>query len=207
MHGETSGAADKIEHDHSGDTNRIQYHEPDRVHARCINPHLTPPMPHSSATFSPCRTYRYSLTRIWDADAPVCAFVLLNPSTADETANDPTITRCIGFARRWGFGSLLAVNIFALRSTDPKGLRRIDDPVGPGNDRAIRRVIKSADLVVAAWGGHGKYLDRGRRVLTMLPDDAVCLGINRDGAPKHPLYIPGDTEPIALPCAPQTNPI
>lgn len=153
----------------------------------------------SAATFSPCRTYRYSLTRVWDRDAPACGFVLLNPSTADETANDPTITRCIGFARRWGFGSLLAVNIFALRSTDPKGLKRVDDPVGPGNDRAIKRLIRNADLVVAAWGGHGRYLDRGARVRAMLPDDAVCLGVNADGAPKHPLYLKNSTKPRPLP--------
>lgn len=153
----------------------------------------------STAKFSHCRAYRYSLTRVWDEDAPVCGFVLLNPSTADETANDPTITRCIGFARRWGFGSLLAVNIFALRSTDPKGLRRVDDPVGPGNDRAIRRLVRSADLVVAAWGGHGRYLGRGERVRAMLPDDAVCLGVNADGAPKHPLYLKNSTRPRPLP--------
>jgi len=153
----------------------------------------------STATFSFCRTYRYTLKRVWDAEAPVCAFVLLNPSTADETANDPTITRCIGFARRWGFGTLVCANIFALRSTYPKDLRLVDDPVGPGNDRAIRRIIKSADLVVAAWGGHGRYLGRGRRVLGMMPHDAVCLGVNRDGSPKHPLYLRSDVEPRPLP--------
>jgi len=153
----------------------------------------------STATFSPCRTYRYSLTRVWDADVPICGFILLNPSTADETANDPTITRCIGFARRWGYGAMLACNIFALRSTDPKGLRTVDDPVGPGNDRAIRRLIGKADLIVAAWGGHGRYLDRGARVRAMLPGDAVCLGVNADGAPKHPLYLRNSTAPRVLP--------
>lgn len=156
-------------------------------------------MPRSTAIFSPCRTYRYSLARVWDDSAPVCGFVLLNPSTADEVSNDPTIARCIGFARRWGFGSLLACNIFALRSTDPKGLRQVDDPVGPGNDRAIRRLARSADLVVAAWGGHGRYLGRGERVRAMLPDDAVCLGVNADGSPKHPLYLRGDSARVALP--------
>ncbi len=153
----------------------------------------------STATFSPCRTYRYTLKRVWDAELPTLAFILLNPSTADETANDPTIRRCIGFAQLWGFGTLVAANIFALRSTYPKDLRLIDDPVGPGNDRAIKRLIKSADLVVAAWGGHGRYLNRGARVLSMLPDDAVCLGVNADGAPKHPLYLRSDTKRRPLP--------
>ena len=147
----------------------------------------------STATFSPCRTYRYSLTRVWDADLPRVAFIGLNPSTADETADDPTIRRCIGFARRWGFGSMVVVNCFALRSTYPKGLRRSSDPVGPGNDRAIIRVVRSVDRVVAAWGAHGGYLDRDTRVLAMLPDDAMCLGVTLDGSPRHPLYLPSET--------------
>jgi len=156
------------------------------------------PILRSAATFSPCRVYRYTLTRVWDEDAPALAFVCLNPSTADETRDDPTMRRCIGFARRWGFGSMVATNIFALRSTDPGGLRRVDDPVGPGNDRAIRRVVRSADTVIAAWGAHGAYLDRQTRVMKLLPETALCLGVTKAGAPKHPLYLPGDAEPIPL---------
>src|SRR5262245_38555366 len=90
-----------------------------------------------SAVFSPCRKYRYSLTRIWDAERPNVMFVGLNPSTADDQVDDPTVRRCIGFARKWRFGGMIIVNLFAYRSTDPNRLQEILDPVGPENDEHI----------------------------------------------------------------------
>lgn len=124
--------------------------------------------------------------------------MLLNPSTADATRNDPTVRRCIGYAMAWGFGELEVVNIFALRSTDPAGLRAVEDPVGPGNDRAIRRAVARADLTVAAWGNHGSHLSRSRRVRQLLSsttNQVTALAVAQTGEPKHPLYLSASIEP------------
>ncbi len=146
----------------------------------------------SSAEFSACRQYRYALSRIWDPLLPMIAFVGLNPSTADENANDPTVRRCIGFAKTWKYGGLVLVNLFAFRSTDPAGLPMADDPVGPENDASIMRHCKSVKRVVAAWGTHGRLLERDEQVLALL-SRPFCLGVTNGGAPKHPLYLAGDT--------------
>ena len=151
----------------------------------------------SAAQFSPCRTWRYTLTRRW-ADGRTVCFVGLNPSTADETTLDPTCRRCVGFARAWGFGAYVMTNIFAYRSTDPKALLAVDDPVGPENDVAIRRVAFDASLVIAAWGVHGALNDRGAQVVKMLQEIGVavfCLGTTKAGHPKHPLYLPKGVKP------------
>ncbi|MEO1129171.1 MAG: DUF1643 domain-containing protein [Planctomycetota bacterium] len=153
-----------------------------------------------AATFDSTRVYRYSLLRVWNDDAPRCCFVALNPSTADAQSNDPTVRRCIGYAQDWGYGSLEVVNIFSLRSTDPAVLRTHPDPVGPGNDRAIRRAASRAALVVAAWGSHGTIGDRDARVLRLLR--AVCtpmaLALTAAGQPRHPLYLRADLRPAPL---------
>lgn len=146
----------------------------------------------SSAEFSACREYRYSLSRVWDAELPVIAFVGLNPSTAAETVDDPTVRRCIGFAKTWKYGGLILVNLFAFRSTDPAALRKTDDPIGPDNDASIIRHCWSAKRVVVAWGTHGCLLDRDDHVLALLARP-FCLGVTNAGAPKHPLYLAGDT--------------
>src|SRR5881396_744410 len=112
------------------------------------------------ATFSRDRRYRYRLWRRWDRSRAVVAFVMLNPSTADAMHDDPTIRRCIGFARNWGFGGVDVVNLFALRATDPRALRRAHDPVGPANDRHIASAGSRASLVILAWGAQGRL--RGR---------------------------------------------
>lgn len=154
----------------------------------------------SNAIFSPCRTWRYVLVRRWGA-GQVCNFLCLNPSTADEANDDPTVRRCIGFARKWGFGGLVVTNIFALRSTDPQALLEVEDPVGPDNDEAIQKIATLAELVVCAWGVHGDLLERHRRVIEMLTASEVslyCLGVTKDGFPRHPLYIRGDTRPVPL---------
>lgn len=146
----------------------------------------------SSASFSKCRKYRYSLTREWDSDGEMVMFIALNPSTADDRIDDPTIRRCIGFAKQWGFGRLVVTNLFGFRSSDPESLRLVADPVGPENDDAIVRFGEAASRVVLAWGIHGGLLERDREVLRLI-DRPYCLGLTKDGAPRHPLYLPGET--------------
>lgn len=152
-----------------------------------------------SAGFSADRVFRYTLTRIWDRSAPVVNFLMLNPSTADAFALDPTNRRCVGFAQAWGFGGLVTTNLFAFRSTDPKVLRTVADPIGPGNNDAIVDAACSADLVIAAWGNHGALLDRGRKVHRLLDSAGVelhHLRMTGAGHPGHPLYLPGDAVPV-----------
>lgn len=146
------------------------------------------------ATFSRDRRYRYRLWRRWDRSRPVVAFVMLNPSTADARRDDPTIRRCIGFARAWGFGGVDVVNLFAYRATDPRDLLRVADPVGPRNWRHIQRAVLGAALVVAAWGAHPSA---ARRVPISLPR-ARCLGLTRTGQPRHPLYLRRDARPVPV---------
>jgi hypothetical protein len=122
---------------------------------------------------------------------------MLNPSTADETHDDPTIKRCIDFSRRWGYGSLEVVNLFALRATCPQYLRSSSDPIGPKNDDHIRAAAKRADAVVAAWGVHGGFLSRDRAVTDLLHSRRlVALGFTLAGQPRHPLYVPASARPI-----------
>ena len=127
------------------------------------------------------------------AGGRVC-FCLLNPSTADAKVLDPTLKRCVTFARRWGASHMEVVNAFALRSTNPKGLKQTDDPNGPGNDRAIVRAAKRADLVVVGWGTHAALHDRHDAVLGLLGGvcEPMCFATTKAGFPKHPLYLPGD---------------
>lgn len=144
------------------------------------------------AVLSPCRRYRYQLTRTWDEKLPTVAFVGLNPSTADATIDDPTVRRCIGFARDWGFGALVLVNLFALRSTEPSKLYSAREPIGPENDRWLQLAGDNAETVVAAWGVHGELHDRGLAVQRVFPN-LKCLGKTRGGHPRHPLYLSKDT--------------
>lgn len=147
------------------------------------------------------RVYRYSLGRVLDQkSASTCAWVMLNPSTADAFADDPTIRRCIGFARAWGYDRTIIVNLFALRSTDPRALYSAEDPIGPLNDGAIRGVASTADVVVAAWGKHGALHNRGRQVARLIAEAGrplCCLAMNKDGSPAHPLYQPGRRVPLS----------
>nr|WSZ21194.1 DUF1643 domain-containing protein [Streptomyces canus] len=141
------------------------------------------------------RAYRYLLTRIWDTSRPPVVFLMLNPSTADALEDDPTIRRCTGFARRHGAGGLVVVNLFGLRSTDPRALRHHPDPVGPLNDAFIRQATSGASLVVAAWGAAGVEHGRSASVSKALAVRGValrCLGMTSTGQPRHPLYLPGD---------------
>ncbi len=146
----------------------------------------------SGATFSPCRRYRYTLWRSWSGE-PDVAFCGLNPSTADETIDDPTIRRIIGFAKAWGYHGVVMLNAFAFRATDPKVMKAEADPVGPENDLAIRVISWDVDKVVACWGTHGSFRDRDMEISSMLCGRLYCLGTNADGSPKHPLYLRGDS--------------
>lgn len=146
----------------------------------------------TGAVFSDCRVYRYTLWRRW-GDGGLCSFVGLNPSTADESKNDNTVTRCITFARDWGFGGMVMLNLFGLRSTDPKGLKRVRDPVGLENDAALLAVAELSSQVVCCWGNHGEYRGRGFVVQRMLSRFPLWhLGLTKRGCPKHPLYLPRD---------------
>ena len=146
----------------------------------------------STAVYSDCERYRYSLTRIWDSQGRKALFVMLNPSTATEVQNDPTVERCERRARTLGFGAFQVTNIFAWRDTDPRAMRAAADPVGPQNDAAILAGTDWADQVIAAWGAHGAHLGRGAQVQALLRETGapVChLGLTKAGHPKHPLYI------------------
>nr|WP_231688189.1 DUF1643 domain-containing protein [Bacillus sp. FJAT-18017] len=137
--------------------------------------------------------YRYSLFRGWNRQLPRMVFIMLNPSTADHFEDDPTIRRCISFAKRWGFGSFEVVNLFAYRATDPKELLSCEDPVGKNNDFYILDALKKADLAVAAWGTKGTINNRNEQVLGYLKRvELFCLSLTKEGHPKHPLYVKSD---------------
>jgi hypothetical protein len=149
-----------------------------------------------SAVLSPCRLYRYDLWRRW-SDAPYCMFVGLNPSTADETQDDPTIRRCVGYAKRWNYGGLCMVNLFAFRATQPRDMMAAQDPIGPDNDRTLKTLSQGAGIVIAAWGKDGNHMGRDKQVMALLPH-LYCLKQNKDGSPAHPLYLRGDATPYPL---------
>ncbi len=157
----------------------------------------------SSAVFSPCETYRYALTREWD-DGPRLLYVMLNPSTADERRNDPTIERCERRARALGCGAMRIANIFAFRATDPKVLKKAMDPVGPENDRFLSEAVAWADHVLCAWGAHGIFLNRGPDVEAALREQEKALwhlGTTAAGAPRHPLYVGYAVQPVKWRCS------
>lgn len=150
-----------------------------------------------TATFDHSGRYRYHLTRRWQTGRGHVVFVLLNPSTADEHREDPTVRRCMGYARRWGARELRVVNIFAYRATKPADMLAVADPVGPENDRAIRTACLRASRVVFGWGAHGSHLSRSDAVVKLLKDRrAYCLGTTALGEPRHPLYLRADAEPV-----------
>ena len=151
----------------------------------------------SDASLSTCRKYRFALWRIWDETKPYAMFIGLNPSTADEKENDPTITRCIGFAQSWGYGGLCMANLFAFRSTDPAGMIATLNPIGAENNEWLTKLAKDAGVVVAAWGNDGSYLSRSLEVIQFLPD-LHYLKMNKSGEPAHPLYLKSDLRPVPM---------
>ena len=148
----------------------------------------------SGAQCSPCRIYRYALWRRWDDLARDVMFIGLNPSTADESEDDPTIRRCIRFAKDWGFGGLRMLNAYSFRATDPKNMKAAAEPIGEGNNDAIKLQSKDAGLIVAAWGVHCSP-ERALAVCNAVGRPIHCLGKTKDGYPKHPLYLRSDTKP------------
>lgn len=160
-------------------------------------------LPRGTAVFSDCRRYRYRLTRWLNINAPLCTFVMLNPSTATEEQDDPTIRRCIGFARHFGCGRLIVANIFAWRATKPEDMKAAADPIGPENDAHLERIARetaeSGGKLICAWGAHGKFKDRDRAVMAMLatlPIEPMSLGETAAYFPRHPLYLRGDCKPL-----------
>lgn len=160
----------------------------------------------TGAKFSKCKNYRYALWRVWNMpenEKPkMLAFIMLNPSTADEVKNDPTVERCQRRCKAWGFDGLFVANIFAYRSTDPAALYDIKDPVGPQNDKHILNIASLSKQIICGWGNHGNLHSRGREVCNNLRKAGYlpyALVINKDGNPKHPLYVGYNQNPIVLP--------
>jgi hypothetical protein len=149
----------------------------------------------SDALFSDCKRYRYTLVRQWSHGPKSIAFIGLNPSTADEIKNDPTVAKCIRWAKKWGYNEMWMLNIFAIRSTDPKYLRMVADPIGFGNDTSISHITSKATTIVCCWGTGGEFLHRGYRVWHDLLNHSktYCLGYTKAGHPRHPLYMSNDT--------------
>ena len=153
-----------------------------------------------AADISPCGLYRYFLSRYW-GPGEMLPFVMLNPSTADAEIDDPTIRRCMSFARRERFGGIAVVNLYGLRASDPKQLRDVGDPFGPNNECALRQLADVAQElalpVVCAWGAGGAIHDACTLTVEMFQQNGarlVCLGKTKDGHPRHPLYVRADQQ-------------
>ena len=154
-----------------------------------------------SAVLSPCRRWRYSLTRDradWAVpESGYVMFIGLNPSTADETEDDPTIRRCLRFAADWGYTGLVMANLFAWRATDPADMKAAADPVGPDNDQHLVQLARGARVIVAAWGVHGTHMGRDEvvKALPRIAGRLHHLRLTKDGHPGHPLYLPASLVP------------
>ena len=148
--------------------------------------------------FSDCRAYRYLLWREWIGGDGYAMFVGLNPSTADETKDDPTIRRCVGFAKAWGYAGLCMANLFAFRATNPMEMKATADPIGPDNDTHLADAGLGAGVIVAAWGAHGTHRQRNVEVLKMLHPNLTYLKLTKDGHPGHPLYLPSTLRPVPM---------
>lgn len=122
-------------------------------------------------------------------------FIGLNPSTADEAQDDPTLRRCINYAQAWGFGSVCTANLFAFRATEPMDMKKAKNPVGDKNDKWLKKLVTESDLIIAAWGNDGNFLDRSTLVREFLPE-LHCLKINKSGEPAHPLYQRANLRPV-----------
>lgn len=150
----------------------------------------------SDAVLSDCKRYRYLLRRVWDYDGVRALFVMLNPSTADASVDDATIRSCTRLCSSQKFGSFEVVNLFAYRATDPDELLECDDPVGLINENVTRAAANRCDLVICAWGSHVMGMTRKSETFRILKDRKIpiyCFGKNKDGSPKHPLYLRSET--------------
>lgn len=160
-------------------------------------------LPRGSAIISACGSYRYELRRVWKDEAPPCVVGMLNPSTADAAADDPTITRCIRRAEADGYGSLIVWNLGAGRATEPKVWKQMNDPVGPDNSSHIRRILiecrARGGLALVGWGSHGSHLNCDAVAVAIAKEVGItlhCLGVTKGGQPKHPLYVGYDQRPV-----------
>jgi hypothetical protein len=154
-----------------------------------------PPKPEYTdvdAVFGGDRTYRYRLSRTWDASRPTVAFVLCNPSTADATTDDRTVTRCVKYGAGMGFGRLVVVNLFALRTSSPADIDAHPNPVGPDNDAYLRAATAAADRVIVGWGNAGAKRGRSRQVVERLDTTLYAIGTTNAGHPRHPSRTPYD---------------
>lgn len=152
----------------------------------------------SEALYSDCGAYRYRLSRDW-TQGPRLAFILLNPSTASELRNDPTVARCEGRARRGGFGGFDVLNLFAFRATRPEDLRAAADPVGAANAETVLEAAVNANTVICGWGLHGAHLGQGAAMRGLLAARGIRLwhlGLTRDLHPRHPLYVANAVQPL-----------
>lgn len=152
-------------------------------------------MINNECVFSPDRKYRYTLWRVWEPNKQYCMFIGLNPSKADEIVNDNTVRRCINYSKDWGYGALCMTNIFAWRETKAELMLLEKEPIGKENNKYLLECAKNAGIVIAAWGNHGKHLNRGNYVKSMIPN-LHCLKISNEGNPWHPLYLKKDLKPI-----------
>ena len=153
----------------------------------------------SSAVYSPCKKYRYSLTRAIPNSKLSLLFILLNPSTATEIANDLTVSRCQTRARVLGDGSFRICNLFAYRTKSPAIMKNYPEPIGPQNDRIIHNSILWATKIICAWGGHGTHLNRSREIREMIDTIGTTvdhLGLTKNNQPKHPLYLSYSQKPV-----------
>lgn len=166
---------------------------------------MSPPWGWDTAVFDEHRIHRYTLARdlalypIFDVASRRCLFIMLNPSTADETTDDPTIRRCMGFAQSWGYDRIGVANLFSYRSTKPENLKLVENPEGdPENATTVVQLAKGAHLVVCAWGARGELYGRADFMTRILVEEGIALhhlGLTKDGQPRHPLYLKGETKP------------
>jgi|GEM_PF-421593 len=149
------------------------------------------------AILSEDKKYRYQLWRVWNSQLPKIAIVGLNPSTADDKLDDPTIIRCIEFAKSWGYGGFYMVNLFAFRATNPNELNDQTDPIGQDNDKHLIEIFSRVEKVICAWGNGGIFKERNKEVLKLI-EKPYCLQKNANGEPSHPLYLKKSLIPVLL---------
>lgn len=146
----------------------------------------------ADAIFSEKREYRYVLWRIWDTKKPMVNIIGLNPSTADELNDDPTMRRCASFAKSWGYGGYYMTNLFAYRTAYPTELFKVNDPIGNDNDKWIIEIASRVDKVILAWGVNGTFKNRDSEVYELVKSKSFYIGLTKEGHPKHPLYLKSD---------------
>lgn len=149
----------------------------------------------SNACFSDDGLYRYFLARVWDAQLPVLAFIMLNPSTADGETDDSTVKRCVSYAKQWGYGGIEIYNLYAFRATKPRELAQAKYPVGENNNKWLHELGMKHNRIIVAWGGHAKKA-RVKEVMAIIGRPVECVKRNKDGSPHHPLHLAKDIQPV-----------